>query len=162
MKKRFEKIALDKFFHKIGENLPEKTTVYLLGGGAMCFRDQKNTTKDLDLLFKDTKSHNKFIKNLRDLNFKKQDSVLGVYSNMEANSIWDHTSGFRRDLFVGSVCNRLFLSANMIKRSKLLKQYGNLRVYIMSNEDIILLKAVTERIDDTADIASIVHSTEIN
>jgi hypothetical protein len=32
----------------------------------------------------------------------------------------------------------------------------------MSNEDIILLKAVTERIDDTADIASIIHSAEIN
>ncbi|MCC7552446.1 hypothetical protein KO317_02145 [Candidatus Micrarchaeota archaeon] len=162
MQKRFGKTELNNFFNEIGENLSEKTTVYLLGGEAMCFRNQKSTTKDLDLLFKDSKSYNKFIQNLENLNFKKQNLISRVYINMEANSIWDHISGFRLDLFVGSVCHKLFLSDSMIQRSKLLKQYGNLNVYIMSNEDIILLKAVTERIDDTADIASITHSTEVN
>lgn len=128
----------------------------------MCFRNQKNATKDLDLVFVSVSEYKEFIKPLPKLGFKLKTEIKNEYKKMDAASMWDEPNGFRLDLFVDKVCNQLSLSNDMINRSKMLKKYGKLSVYIISNEDIILFKGITEREDDADDIASIIRSSKIN
>ena len=45
----------------------------------------------------------------------------------------------------------LTLSGNMVKRAKKYKDYGNLAVYLVANEDIFLFKAMTSRKGDISD-----------
>ncbi len=52
MRKGFAKEQLNETFIRIGAILKKPMDVFLLGGGAMCFRNQKNATKDIDLVFK--------------------------------------------------------------------------------------------------------------
>ena len=50
MKKSLGKDELRELFKEIGGRMQKPTVVSLLGGGAMCFRNQKNATKDLDVV----------------------------------------------------------------------------------------------------------------
>ena len=52
MRKDFNLQYLEKEFQQIGANIQTPIIAYLLGGGAMSFRGQKNATKDLDVLQK--------------------------------------------------------------------------------------------------------------
>jgi len=137
----FGKEKLESFFAEMGNELRIPIKVYLLGGGAMCFRNQKNATKDLDLVFASAREYNEFVKILPKLGFKAQAAVSSEYADMNAAGIWDEPNGFRLDL---------------------LGVYGKLFVQAVSNTDIVLFKSITERSDDAADIASIVRSSKVD
>jgi hypothetical protein len=158
---KFTKGDLEDMFRKIGKRLPKKVEAFLLGGGAMCFRNQKNATKDLDLVFKDLNSFNAFASAIAKLGFAKPKKVETEYKEMEASGIWENRDGFRLDLFVGKVCGALELSERMAARSEPLGTYGNMAVKMASNEDVILFKGITERIDDANDIAAIIRTSSI-
>ena len=55
----------------------------------------------------------------------------------------------------------LELTPSVRKRSEKLGEYGKLTVNLLSNEDVILFKGITERVDDVNDIAAIVRSSNI-
>ena len=76
--------------------------------------------------------------------------------------VWDKPDGFRIDLFVGIVVNKLRLTPPMKQRSTPLGRYGNLQVNSASNEDVVLFKSVTGRPGDTADMAAIIRQTPFN
>ena len=59
-------------------------------------------------------------------------------------------------------CHALELTDSIEKRSKLFAGYDHLKIMSVSNEDIVLFKSVTERTDDTNDVASIVGTSKIN
>ena len=158
----FGREKLESFFAEMGKELHIPVKVYLLGGGAMCFRSQKNATKDLDLVFASAREYNEFIKILPKLGFKAQAAVSPEYMDMDATGIWDEPNGFRLDLFVNKVCGKLSLSKDIISRSELLGVYGKLSVQAVSDTDIVLFKSITERSDDAADIASIVRSSKVD
>ncbi len=157
----FTKSDLENIFRKIGERLPKNIEVFLLGGGAMCFRNQKNATKDLDLVFRDADSFNAFARAIAKLGFFEPRKIATAYKEMEASGIWENKDGFRLDLFVNKVCGALELSEQMAARSEVLGAYGNMTVKIVSNEDVILFKGITERIGDADDIAAIILSSRI-
>jgi len=162
MKKSFTKIDLEEIFRKIGGMLPRSVEVFLLGGGAMCFRNQKNATKDLDLVFKNREEFKEFANAITALGFVEPKRVENAYEEMKAAGIWEGRNGFRLDLFVSKVCGALSLSQDMAARSELLGNYGKLAVKMVSNEDVILFKGITERLDDADDIAAIIRSAAIN
>ncbi|MBI5036142.1 hypothetical protein HZC09_02250 [Candidatus Micrarchaeota archaeon] len=136
----------------------------MLGGGAMVFRDQKPATKDLDLVFLDEKSCECFASFLKGLGFVREKSGLlePEYAEMGADGIWKTASDFRLDLFVRWVCKALELTPSMVERSALLGVYGNLSVRLVSNEDVVLFKSVTDRDRDLADIAAVVRSSGVD
>ncbi len=162
MKKAFGKAPLLELLEKIGDALDGSVTVYLIGGGAMAFRNQKDETKDLDLVFTSNRDCQRFSKVLPGLGFESKQVLEKAYEKMDATGgIWEG-SGPRLDLFVKTVCKALSLSASMEARGTLLGTFGKLRVIMLSNEDIILLKAITERPDDSDDIARIVTSVGVD
>ncbi|VVC71871.1 Uncharacterised protein [uncultured archaeon] len=162
MRKGFTRSELLDVFERLGEKLPCKMTVYLLGGGAMAFRNQKNATKYLDLVFKDKKDFESFSAALSVSGFLESLKVEAAYEEMKAAGIWEDREGFRFDLFVKTVCGGLSLTPEMASRSTLLRACGKLEVRLVSNEDVILFKGITERIDDASDIAAIIRSSDVS
>ena len=162
MRKSFTKNELEAAFQKVGAILAKPLTVYLLGGGAMCFRNQKAGTKDLDLVFTSRECFRDFASAIEKIGFTEAKQVETEYADMMAAGIWRNKDDFRMDLFVNTVCRALSLSEKMVKRSELLSEYGNLVVKLVSNEDVILFKGITERPDDTNDIAAIIRRSDIN
>ena len=162
MRKGFTKTDLEEEFEKIGGRLEKRTEVFLLGGGAMCFRGQKNATKDLDLVFKTAGDFKGFAVALARLGFTEPAKLEFAYEEMKASGIWQNKPGFRFDLFVKTVCGALSLSDDMVSRSELLGDYGNLIVRMVSNEDVLLFKGITERPADVTDMAEIIRLANIN
>ncbi|MFA4946712.1 MAG: DUF6036 family nucleotidyltransferase [Candidatus Micrarchaeia archaeon] len=158
----FDKASLEKEFERIGAALGEPATAFLLGGGAMAFRGQKNATKDLDLVFESEGEARVFAEALKKNGFQKQKIVEKEYAEMCAAGIWEEEKGFRVDLFVMSVCNALKLNSSITKRSELLGAYGKLTIKMFSNEDVVLFKSITERPDDANDIAAIVRQSGVD
>lgn len=56
--------------------------------------------------------------------------------------------GSRIDVFLKVICNQLEVSEGMISRSTEHKTYGNLKVMLVSPEDIFLFKSLTDRKQD--------------
>ncbi|MFH1306483.1 MAG: DUF6036 family nucleotidyltransferase [Candidatus Micrarchaeota archaeon] len=161
-RKAFGKSELEETFKQIGAKLRRPVMAYLIGGGAMCFRGQKLATKDLDLVFDSQDDFREFSLALKTCGYAESALLEKEYEEMKASGIWQNDEGFRFDLFVKTVCNAISLSDNMVKRSKLLANYGNLAVYMVSDEDVILFKGITERPDDADDIESIIRRADIN
>jgi hypothetical protein len=59
----------------------------------------------------------------------------------------------RFDIFVERVCKKLRLTEGMRRRAMRLEVDGRLRLMVMAPEDVFLLKSVTDRDDDLADMA---------
>ncbi len=158
----FGREKLQEVFTSLGAKLKHPITVYLLGGGAMCFRNQKRGTKDIDLVFTNRKDHDVFAQALKEMGFSESGKLEKAYADMKASSIWHNAEDFRFDLFTICVCGALELSEKMIARSSVLEVYGNLTVRLVSNEDVILFKGITERDNDTNDIYFINQGAIIN
>ncbi|MEM3555970.1 MAG: hypothetical protein QXF56_04600 [Candidatus Micrarchaeia archaeon] len=71
-------------------------------------------------------------------------------------------TGLGFDLFVKTVCGALKLSDAMSDRSEMLGKFGRLTVRVVSNEDVVLFKGVTQRPDDVNDIAAIVRTSGVD
>ncbi len=163
MRAAFGKDELENVFEAVGRRIPRRMKVFLLGGGAMAFRGQKVATKDLDLVFDTLSDCRAFSKAISSLGFAQKHVLTPAYSKMDAaGGIWQDADGFRFDLFVGTVCNALKLSVGVKKRSALLSSFGKLGVMLVSNEDVILFKSITERQGDSNDIAAIVASAPVD
>jgi len=50
MRARFDRAYIRSELERIGQQLDNPLTVFLIGGGSMAFRGLKETTKDIDLL----------------------------------------------------------------------------------------------------------------
>lgn len=61
--------------------------------------------------------------------------------------------GFRFDIFLGKVCGKLRLSENMKSRAEHYGTFGNLKIFLLSREDIFIFKGITERERDLDDMA---------
>ncbi len=54
-------------------------------------------------------------------------------------------SGIQLDLFNRVVCNALDVKDTVVARANHYKDFGKLHLYLMSPEDIVLFKGITER-----------------
>ena len=162
MEKMFGKEYLLGFFNRIGETLSTSTEAFILGGGAMCFRGQKNGTKDLDIVFRGKLEAGVFARCAKIVGFSRPKRLEGAYLMMKASEILEGADGFRLDIFSKTVCDALSLSDSMIRRAEGLGKYGKLTVNLISNEDIILFKGITERARDADDIAAVIRSSDID
>ncbi|OIO22052.1 hypothetical protein AUJ17_00840 [Candidatus Micrarchaeota archaeon CG1_02_47_40] len=161
MRKSFSKEELNAAFRRIGCSLETPVEAYLIGGGAMCFRNQKAGTKDLDLIFRSVQDFRSFASAIEKIGFFEAKQVETEYKDLMAAGIWKNSEDFRIDMFVNTVCRALHLSDGMVKRAQPLADYGKLAVKLASNEDIILFKGITERQDDANDIAAIISQADV-
>jgi len=142
----------------IAEHLKEETNIYLIGGGAMMFYGLKPSTKDIDLVFLDPKALSQFIDAAKKAGIKLTEDLGGKYRNIGASVIMVADSGIQLDLFNQTVCNALTVKDTVVARANHYRNMGKLSIHLMSPEDIVLFKGITEREADLEDIRTLIET----
>jgi hypothetical protein len=151
-RKKFGKEYIEKELRKIGLTLKSRTRAFLIGGCTMVFRDVKPATKDVDIVFTSPAELKEFVEVLKSLNYHEVVELPNEYEKLGASAVLRNPDGFQCDLFYKQVCKGLVISAGIESRSKPLKTFGNLDVYLMCPEDVFLFKGMTERNADLDDM----------
>lgn len=147
-----------KIFQLIGNLCERKIECLVVGGSAMLFYNFKSATKDVDLIFQTEEDRKHIEKVLLGLKFMK---------SVEESSKEDRflPSRFERDefifdLFAGGIF-RFKISPGIKERITEKVEFKNLIISVVSPEDIILLKSVTDRKGDRLDAASIIERINV-
>lgn len=150
----------EELFRLIADFLEKDITTIAIGGTAMMFSGYKTATKDIDLVFKNSKDRNTFIVAIEQLGYK-QKSLVQVYDEKRAkfgNRPVIYSRGEERfDLFVKNVFGfpLEFDQKKIIQRHDFVGK-KEIIIYVLPKEYLILLKVLTERERDYEDIETIV------
>jgi len=150
--KMFDSDYIEKELKNINKYLNKQINIYIFGGGAMSFYDLKTATKDIDVLLPSEAEASVLIKTLYKNGYTKLQIKDPIYIKMKTREIIENTDGFRWDIFVNKICGGLTFSKDMQKRSKKYKEFENIKTYLVSPEDIFILKSVTSRPRDREDM----------
>lgn len=142
MDKQFNASYIEKEFEKIAKRINKKLSVYLIGGCAMSFRGLKESTKDVDIVIKSIADYKTFCDALFGAEYYEPYQIKSEHERLIATIMYENKAGFHLDLFVKQVINKLTLSNSMIKRAELYRDFGSLKVYLLSKEDIFLFKGL--------------------
>ena len=160
-KKIFKMINIkdqEDLFELISNYLEEDIICVAIGGTAMMFEGYKTTTKDIDLVFKNNKDRNIFIKAIEKLGYSKRSLKL-VYEEKNLKSkdkpLMYSRGEERFDLFVKNVFGIKVNFEEFLKRHDYIGK-KELVILTLSKEDLILFKSVTNREKDYEDIETIV------
>ena len=156
-RKKFGELDLIESLESIGANLTKRLRINLIGGCAMTFIAAKIATKDIDVVLRSTEDVNLFIKAMEDAGFYHMKKLGKEYQTLGAWTIMERTDGMRFDIFDKQVCGAIEISDRMESRARFYKSFGNLDVYLMSPEDIVLFKGITDRKDDLDDMRILIE-----
>jgi len=140
----FGKDYIYKESKKLDGALEGQLKIYLIGGGNMSLLGLKDETRDMDVILND-EGELTILKNaLLKCGYGEKYSPL--YEKMGSRLVMENEDGFRWDVFVKVVCHGLILSPNMINRCKEVRfDFKNLKLFLLSKEDVFLFKGITER-----------------
>lgn len=145
----FNKNELERWLTEIGSRVTTPVRVYLIGGGALSFKGIKASTKDIDLVVRSREDFDLLNTAIKKSGYKLETDLkdefyltaLAVYTKKDS----------RIDVFLKNVGKMLRLTDGIKKRAKYFTNYGNLTVYLVSNEDIFLFKTMAPRQADIFD-----------
>lgn len=145
----FNQQELEQLLEQVGAKIEKSLRIYLIGGCALSFKGLKSATKDIDIIVKNKSDFEIFDNSMKLNGFVSMTdretefylTALAVYTKEES----------RIDVFLAQVGKMLFLTKTMISRAKIYKTYSKLSVYLLSDEDIFLFKAMTSREGDIFD-----------
>ena len=145
---------------KLHFKLERRLAVYVAGGFVMVALGLKAGTKDIDVVLENKPQFESLVSGLQSIGYKVVSKPLltKTYRKLAAEAILENNDGFRWDVFLNVVANKLFLSDSMKGRAQLYLNAGNLRVCALSKEDIFLMKGVTDRDRDLEDMYRIARS----
>ena len=139
---QFKADYIDRELGEIGRRVKKPISVYLIGGCAMSFRGLKESTKDVDIVFEGMADYDAFCGALFGAQYSEPLTIVDEYAHLEAMKMFDNKDGFHLDLFVGRVCGKMRLTAEIMKRSGFYRAYGQMKVYLVAKEDIFLFKSL--------------------
>lgn len=154
--------AYPELFERISEEIKDDTELYIIGGENMRIKGLKQSTKDCDIVVEKyalesvmnaIKKIGYSSKNEKDLS--KDDTRVKPFIK------FTHPNSRDIEIFCDDIARKFYLSERMKKRAKENKtfiQNDKLKLYLLSNEDIFLLKAVTDREGDLYDMTKLVQS----
>ena len=142
-------------FEEIGNHLEQPLQIFLMGGENMRLKNLKAVTKDCDIIVEKPPDFETICKIFTEkLGYERM--VKTEYSQEDLrlypDEILIHPDRSRIDLFTKRVLKDLSLSDIMIRTADYL-DYGKLRVGVLRNEYVFLLKAVASREGDIQDMA---------
>lgn len=158
MRPTFGRAYIENEFQRIGDELSEPLSVYLLGGGSMALRDLKDATKDIDLPVPDGDAYGRLWAVLMDLGYVEVQALGPDYRALGATSCVENDDGCRLDLFNQQVANKLVLTDGMQARSESFLTSGQLAIRLVSTEDIFLFKLVAGRDTNIEDMTMLVQA----
>jgi len=128
-----------------------KIKIYALGGTALTLLNIKKSTLDIDININTKKEYDYVLKTFEDIGFEKKGAIR-----------WISQEGLAFDIFYGSNILGADLLPNCLNKSKFIKSFGNVELYTLSLEDIIISKLARGDLRDFEDIKSILEKEEIN
>ena len=158
MRPTFRRDYIENEFQRLAAGLSDPLTVYLIGGGAMSFRDLKGATKDIDLVVPDGDAYGQLWAVLMDCGYAEVQSLAPDYRALGATSCVENDDGCRLDIFNRQVANKLVLTEGMCERSEPYLATNQLTVRLVCNEDIFLFKLIAARDDDIEDMNVLVQT----
>lgn len=151
-----------ELFSLIGKEAKSRIEAFVLGGSAMMFYGLKNVTKDIDLVFDREKDFLECANTLKRIGFKSKIRETGFrIINPSKSFVFLQQDDKRVDLFLGEiVCFKLTQSIK--ERATQVHEFDNFIAKVVSPEDIILAKSMTERAGDRLDVKEITEKTKID
>lgn len=150
-KKEISAEKLYELLDSISGFVDEKIRIYALGGTALTILGIKNSTLDIDINLHSNKEYEYFIKLFDDIGFKKAGLIR-----------WISQEGIAFDLFHSSYILGTNLLSDCLEKSKYIKSFGNIELYTLSLEDIIISKLARGDVRDFDDIKRIFQKEDIN
>ena len=153
--------AYPDLFVSLAKALGGPVSVYLLGGENMRMRKIKQATKDVDLVVADEGEYNALAEALARIGYRPlSKSEIGPPDvKLALSGIFVREGAPRVDVFTHVIASKLWLIGQMVRKSEVAADQGNLKLRLLSNEDVFLLKSVTDREADDVDMIEILRST---
>ncbi len=150
-------------FKIIGSHLSKKVECIAIGGSAMMFYGAKSTTKDVDLVFLEKGDLEAIKKVLFDSGFDERKNIKGIFREDEEiiKPVMMDGADTRFDLFLNEVIG-FKIHEKTLERLKEVHEFGNFTVKTASPEDILMMKACTEREKDRDDAAELIKKINID
>lgn len=148
---------------ELSRKLRSEAKLYLFGGEAMRIKELKRATKDVDIALDNTQTFTTIQEALTSMGYRPlgDEEISRVDRKLNPSGIFVKEASPRVDIFVKTICNAFNLSNSMKSRCTI-KEIGNLKLHIMSNEDLFLLKSVTDREGDIYDMAQLAKASKFN
>lgn len=141
-----EEINVNELFElvsSISKYVEREINMYALGGTALTILNIKKSTRDIDINIGSNSEYQYICKIFEDLGFERK----GIR--------WISQEGLAFDLFFGSNILGTELLFDCTNKSKFIKSFGNIKLYTLSLEDIIISKLARGDIRDFDDIKMI-------
>lgn len=145
------------FLEELGQRLESQVDAFLIGGCNMALRGLKDATKDMDASVETGAERLALERVMSAMDYEKtQADPFSVFIPREyegfRGDLYRKKRSVGLDVFEKIVMDKFALTPGMKSRVTEVKKYGNLRVHMISNEDICLFKAITYRPDDDDDV----------
>ena len=145
-----------KLFALVGRECRRKVEALVIGGSAMLFYNfSKTATKDVDVILPSEGERKYLVGVLEKIGFKPE-----IAPKREGEPYRLVLDKYVLDVFAGSVF-RLRVSEGIMGRVKEKVEFGNFTASVISPEDIILSKSMTDRVGDREDAVSIIKETNV-
>ena len=149
-KKEINAEELFELIESISKFIEKEIRMYALGGTALTILNIKKSTRDVDINIESNDEYQYICKIFDDLGFEK----TGIR--------WISQEGLAFDMFYGSNILGTELLSDCIDKSKLIKSFGNIKLYTLPLEDIIISKLARGDSRDFDDIKMILKTNKIN
>ena len=136
--------AIKEFLEEFDSWLSESVTVYLLGGSAMTVRGLKDQTEDIDLAVGVVSEFDHVHQTLTSQGFTVVDEPTESFEGVGKTVELHHKDrGFRIDLFERQIVGKVWITDRMHDRAEEFWTGRFVTAFILSDEDMFLLKAVS-------------------
>lgn len=136
--------AIKEFLAEFDGWLSEQVAVYLLGGSAMTIQGLKDQTEDIDLALAVTTEFEHVHQALLQYGFEVIDEPTESFDGVGKTVELRHPDrGFRVDLFERQVVGKVWITDRMHDRADEFWTGEHAQAYVLADEDMFLLKAVS-------------------
>lgn len=136
--------AIKEFLEEFDSWLSESVTVYLLGGSAMTVRGLKDQTEDIDLAVGVVSEFEHVYQTLTSQGFTVVDEPTESFEGVGKTVELHHDKrGFRIDIFEQQIVGKVWITDRMRDRAEEFWTGSFVTAFILSDEDMFLLKAVS-------------------
>lgn len=136
--------AVKEFLGEFDGWLSESVSVYLLGGSAMTIRGLKDQTEDIDLALGVVSEFDHVYHSLQEQGFDVSGEPTSTFEGVgKTIELHDSSRAFEIDLFDRQVVGKVWITEQMRGRAEEFWSGEHATAFILSDEDMFLLKAVS-------------------
>lgn len=136
--------AIRRFLEEFDGWLSESVAVYLLGGSAMTVRGLKDQTEDIDLALGVASHFEHVYQSLQEQGFEVTGEPTEPFEDVGKTIELRHPGrGFQIDLFERQVVGEVWITERMRERAEEFWSGERVTAFVLSDEDMFLLKAVS-------------------